>query len=296
MPEIGRQHRQAGVDVLSGPIPAEQRPNCECVAQIVNPRRRGRFSSDSCAVAEVSEHRVDRLINHPVAPSRDEEAHGRRFAVNFVAQAGIALQRGQHRRLQRHHARLAELRLADRQRRVGFGDVAAVESDGFTDPHTGGRQQPNHGFMCCRSEPSPQALRTGHQRVDVVGAEDERLVTVSARTDQPERRDLGARVESGHVPGESACDGHPVRAHRARRIDVGRVDPRQRGSDGHRLQAGIIEEGDETRQQPMVFGQLVAQAIAQPQVIRRGVGQRAHRSSPGQGRAIDRSVATSTFA
>ena len=77
---------------------------------------------------------------------------------------------------------------------------------------------------------------------------------------------------------------------------VRRVDPRQRGSDGHRLKAGIIEEGDETRQQPMVFGQLVAQAIAQPQVIRRGLGQRAHRSPAGQGSAIDRSVAKSTFA
>jgi hypothetical protein len=46
----------------------------------------------------------------------------------------------------------------------------------------------------------------------------------------------------------------------------------------------------------MVFGQLVAQAIAQPQVVRCGIGQRAHRSSPGHDRAIDRSVATSTFA
>ena len=53
---------------------------------------------------------------------------------------------------------------------------------------------------------------------------------------------------------------------------------------------------DETRQQPMVFGKLVAQAIAQPQVIRCGIGQRTHRSSPGHGRAIDRSVAKSTFA
>ena len=46
----------------------------------------------------------------------------------------------------------------------------------------------------------------------------------------------------------------------------------------------------------MVFGQLVAQAIAQPQVIRRGLGQRAHRLSPGQGKGDRRSVATSTFA
>ena len=104
MPEIGRQHRQAGINVFSGPIPTEQRPNRKSVAQIVNPRRRGRVSSYSCAVAEVSEHRVDRLINHAVAPSRDEEANGRRFAVHLVAQPGIALQRGQHRRLQRHQA------------------------------------------------------------------------------------------------------------------------------------------------------------------------------------------------
>jgi len=37
--------------------------------------------------------------------------------------------------------------------RVGFSDVAAVELKGFADPHAGGRQHPNHGFMCCRSRP-----------------------------------------------------------------------------------------------------------------------------------------------
>ena len=40
----------------------------------------------------------------------------------------------------------------------GCGEVAAVESDGFTDPHTGGHQQPNQGFMCGRGRPRIRSL------------------------------------------------------------------------------------------------------------------------------------------
>jgi hypothetical protein len=40
--------------------------------------------------------------------------------------------------------------------------------------------------------------------------------------------------------------------------------PRQRRGDGHRGQALRVQERDEPGQQAVVFGQIVAQAVAQP--------------------------------
>ena len=46
----------------------------------------------------------------------------------------------------------------------------------------------------------------------------------------------------------------------------------------------------------MVFGQVVAQAVTQPQVVAGRVGQGAHRAAPGHGWATVRKVAKSTLA
>jgi hypothetical protein len=41
----------------------------------------------------------------------------------------------------------AELRLSDRQYRIGPVDIAAIEPDRFPDPQAGYRQQPDQGFV-----------------------------------------------------------------------------------------------------------------------------------------------------
>jgi hypothetical protein len=83
-----------------------------------------------------------------------------------------------------HHARLAELRLPDRQHRAGPVDVGAVEPDRFSDPQASDGQQPDQRLVrgCWHRRQLPGV---GHQRLDVARAIDERRTPAVTAGDQP---------------------------------------------------------------------------------------------------------------
>ena len=82
-------------------------------------------------------------------------------------------------------------------------DVAAVESDGFTDPHAGGGQQPDQGLVRGRRQLMSAGRAPGQQRVDVVGAVDERLDAIARCRNQPG----GGTSVSGSMP--AMCRAKP---------------------------------------------------------------------------------------
>ena len=179
--------------------------------------------------------------------------------------------------------------------RVGPVDVGAVEPDRFSDPQAGGGQQPDQRLVRGRWH-RRQLPGLGHQRLDVAGAVDERRPPAAAAGDQPWRRHLGAGIDAGQVAGEAAGDRHPARRDAGGRVDAGSLRPGQRRGDGDGGQALGLQERHQPGQLAMVFGQVVAQAVAQPQVVAGRVGQGAHRAAPGQGWATVRKVAKSTLA
>ena len=71
-----------------------------------------------------------------------------------------------------------------------------------------------------RSRDRPSSL--GHQRRDVGLRVDKRLATALLEPDQTQRRDLGARIDPGHMAGEAAGHRHSTHPHRPRRVGVGR--------------------------------------------------------------------------
>ncbi len=64
----------------------------------------------------------------------------------------------------------------------------------------------------------------------------------------------------------------------------------------HRAGPGIVEVGDELREQLLGALELVAEGAADHQVVGEGLIERDHDAPPGQGRAIWRSASRSTLA
>src|ERR1700733_4763816 len=98
------------------------------------------------------------------------------------------------------------------------------------------------------------------------------------------------------MAGEAPSDGHSMRPHTARRVDVGFGGPCQGRFDSDRWRGGGVEVGDEAGQEPPVLGEVMAETATQRQVFGGGDAERAHGWPPGQGWATARSEARSTLA
>src|SRR6266566_9043303 len=71
--KVGRQRRQAGLDVFAVAIPVDQRVNSERVAQIVNVRADRRLSSDASGLGELPKRDQNIRVEEAGADDRDEE-------------------------------------------------------------------------------------------------------------------------------------------------------------------------------------------------------------------------------
>src|SRR6266851_1924562 len=72
--QVGRQRRQAGLNVFAVVIPVDQRVNGEGVAQIVNMGADRRLSSDASGGSELPKRDQDVGVEEAGADERDEEA------------------------------------------------------------------------------------------------------------------------------------------------------------------------------------------------------------------------------
>src|SRR6266487_2896590 len=72
--QVGRQRRQAGLNVFAVAIPVDQRVNSERVAQIVNVRADRRLSSDASGLGELQKRDQNIRVEEAGADDRDEEA------------------------------------------------------------------------------------------------------------------------------------------------------------------------------------------------------------------------------
>ena len=140
----------------------------------------------------------------------------------------------------------------------------------------------------------------GHQHLDVGALIDERRPPLFAVGDQPERWHLGAGIDAGHVPGEPAGHGHPLRPQVAARRGVRQLRPGQSRVERDGRGADRVQVGDEPWQQTDRLGELVTERVAQPQVVLGPLGQGAHRDTTGpeigQGPATARSATRSSLA
>ena len=127
-----------------------------------------------------------------------------------LAAAGSGAARSTVRRVQGQFAGLAELAVPHHQPPGGEVDVAAVERDRFTDPHSGDRQQPDQGGERGPPQRGAQRAGGGDQRGDVgVG------IQVRAGPQRPLRQQIRGghlvrRVERVQVGGEAAHRRQPV--------------------------------------------------------------------------------------
>ena len=72
--EVGRQRRDLGLHVLTGPVPAQQGPDGEGVAEVVQPGPPRRVGSDAAGVDDVAECLRDHRVAQPVPGAGGEEA------------------------------------------------------------------------------------------------------------------------------------------------------------------------------------------------------------------------------
>jgi hypothetical protein len=105
------------------------------------------FAADSGVVAEPPEVLLDELVDQSGSGHRDEEARGGCRRTDPIASPGVGVERGECGRVHGNQSGFAELRLSDRQYRIGPVEIAAIEPDRFPDPQADYRQQPDQGFV-----------------------------------------------------------------------------------------------------------------------------------------------------
>src|SRR6266566_1176393 len=137
--KVGRQRREAGLNVFAVAIPVDQRVNGERVAQIVNVRADRRLSSNTGGVDELPKGDQDVGVQEAGANERDEKAGRLTRRLELVTLAGIGGQRPNRAGLQRHLAGLAELGRPYYCQPLFPVKVGIIQSDRLADSHAGGR-------------------------------------------------------------------------------------------------------------------------------------------------------------
>ena len=249
VPEIRGQQRHPPVDVLTGPVPVQQRVHGKGMPEIMWARAGASAAAFQPDLADqLDERRVELLASHPPSPRGQEERRRGRCREVGVTQAGVSAKRADGARVQRHLPLFVVLPGAHVHHAVVQVDVVTVESEGFPWAAAGDGQQPDQrlvtGSAQCRSQPSSGC----HQRRDLLLGVD---VGGDARTvpgQQVGGRDLAGGVDRGQVPGETPRDREPLTP--GERMDVdGQPRPGQRQLGGDPLCAGPVEELDEPFEQ-----------------------------------------------
>ena len=266
--------------------------------EVVDPRRDRAAGTDSGVGAEQAEGGPDALVDDAGAAQRHEHGVGGRVRVELQAAVLVALKRFQRAGVQGHLARLAELRAADDQDRVGGVDVVAMEVEQrLADPQSGGSEQPEQGLVGGGPRGAGGSTARGmHERQLVLVGVDERCWPSARDADQAGWRHLGAGVDPGQIASEPAHRRHPMAGDGAARRPVTVQRPLQRRRDGDVLVAGGVEILDEPRQLASGVVELVPEHPPQPQIVLQLPGEGAHRVAPGHGRATWRSRPRSTLA
>ena len=237
-----------------------------------------RAVTDPRSVAEPAEGRPDALVDDAGAAQRDKQGVCLGVRVELAAALLIALQRLQGAGLQRHVARLAELRTADEQGSASPSSMSsAIWTQRLADAQAGGRQQPDQRLVGRGAQRlADRAARRGHQRQRVVVCVDERRAPRARDPDQAGRRHLGARVDPGEIAREPADGCHPMAGDGAASGPVAVQRPRERRGRRHVVAVAGVEILHEPRQLASGIVELVAEQAPQPQIVIEVAGQRAH--------------------
>src|SRR6266496_4242425 len=163
MPQVGGQQRHPPVDVLTGPIPVQQRVHGKGMPEVIWARPgTGAASFQSDLADQLDERRVEFRAAHPPSPRRQEERRRGRCREASLTQAGIGAKRTDRARVQRHLPLFVVLSGAHVHHAVVQVDIFAVESERLGGATASDGQQPDQRLVTGCAQRRPQ-LSSGCQ-------------------------------------------------------------------------------------------------------------------------------------
>ena len=298
VPQVGGQQRHPPVDVLTGPIPGQQRVHGKGMPEVIWARPgTGAASFQSDLADQLDERRVEFRAAHPPSPRRQEERRRGRCREASLTQAGIGAKRTDRARVQRHLPLFVVLSGAHVHHAVVQVDIFAVESERLGGATASDGQQPDQRLVTGCAQRRPQLSSGCHQRRDLLLGVDVGGDAGTVPGQQVAGRDLAGGIDRGQVPGETTHHREPLAPRKRMGVD-GEPCPRQRQLGGDPRRLGPVEELDEPFEHAPVLGHREAEPAADAQVVIQRRTQRAHDTPAdvGHGRASGRSAPWSTLA
>ena len=208
VPHVGGQCKHALIDVDAFCVPACELKRDKPVAEVANAR--GRMISPRTPLKflpQLSEDLFHGSNGKRSAPVEDKERVRVGASHLPVAALGVLLQSPRGCGMQRHFTRFAALGVADMQQTLLKIDVRTPQRRGFTRSQPRRRDESeergaSHSAQTPGRRQSPCSLK---QRADLlIGIDMGREAPAAFRTEKPDRRDLGGRIESQTIAGKAA--------------------------------------------------------------------------------------------
>ncbi len=299
MAETGRQFGQVPFDIDTVAIPAQQRVHGQPMAKVMQARPMRSFGSTQTDLArQLDERPSNRPLGQASAAPGQEETRACGIRAQSLTASRTGLQGVLRCRVERQIARLAELRVANRQHAINEIDVAAIEAQRFVATHAGRRVQAEQCGIGLR--PQADRRRQSLRRVDQLG---DLFVTIDVWARRPSisvadkavRRYDVVRVDGAAIACKPTNHCQTVRPlGRLRRCRLQCPGQGDLGADASGARS--FGKGNKPLQQPSGETELVAEGAASGQVIIKRILQGVHDDAPGQGSPMARSAAMSTLA
>ena len=250
---------------------------------------------DLAEAGECASHHTPRQTRSTL---RDEERQRLAAWPNRVSQRRVGRQRRAGGALQRYEAGLAKLRFSNGQDAAHEVHVTDVELERFAGSQAGGGEKPDERLErgATQSRRRTQLTGGGHQGGDLAVAVDVGRRTALPRGDNPLRRSLRPRIRGLEPDSECPHDAEPACV-RGTLDACGLERPTHGKFRSDKLCAFGFEKIDELAQGRLRPHELCAQRPSRREVLRKGVVEDTHRTTPalGHGRATPRSPSNATL-